>query len=200
MLRVLYSLGRVAAYPTVVLPGELYRSPQLRPRRFDPAVQEFGFRSVVSVRGGNPTRPWYARQQIICLERDAVFHSVRLRATTLPSPVQLNLLTRIFDSTPRPMLIHCRGGADRTGLAAAIFLHLHSGLTLGEARTETLNWRYRHVPSLAPGVAQFFDLFKRSEQTCLRTWLENDYLEIFRRLRDEQRPPARSADEGVAAG
>ena len=42
-----------------------------------------------------------------------------------PSIVKLRKLVNILRTAPKPILIHCKAGADRTGLASAIVLILH---------------------------------------------------------------------------
>ena len=42
-----------------------------------------------------------------------------------------------------PVLVHCKSGADRAGLFAALFLILREGATVAEAREE-LSPRYGH--------------------------------------------------------
>lgn len=49
----------------------------------------------------------------------------------------------LLDSLPKPVLIHCMGGADRTGLAAALYL---ASLGQGEAKAEAqISFRSGHA-------------------------------------------------------
>jgi hypothetical protein len=52
-----------------------------------------------------------------------------------------------MSTLPKPMLIHCWGGADRTGLASALYLYgvKHQG---SDQAAEQLSWRYGHLPYL----------------------------------------------------
>ena len=45
---------------------------------------------------------------------------VRLSARRWPSPAEIEKLVSHLESAERPVLIHCQGGTDRSGLAAAI--------------------------------------------------------------------------------
>jgi protein tyrosine/serine phosphatase len=49
---------------------------------------------------------------------------VRLSARRWPSPAEIEKLVSHLESAERPVLIHCQGGTDRSGLAAAIALLL----------------------------------------------------------------------------
>jgi hypothetical protein len=49
----------------------------------------------------------------------------------------------VLDRLPKPVLIHCHGGADRSGLAAAVYLLLYTDTPIDEARRQ-LSWRYGH--------------------------------------------------------
>ncbi|MBK8025175.1 MAG: tyrosine-protein phosphatase [Chloroflexi bacterium] len=53
---------------------------------------------------------------------------------------------------PKPTLIHCKAGADRTGLAAALFL-MSQGTSFDQA-AQQLSLKYFHFPWLgSPSVA-----------------------------------------------
>ncbi len=52
---------------------------------------------------------------------------------------ELKQLVLAYDELPKPILIHCRQGADRTGLAVAIF-KLLDGASLAEARSAFTIW------------------------------------------------------------
>jgi undecaprenyl-diphosphatase len=48
---------------------------------------------------------------------------------------------------PKPILIHCNGGADRTALISAIYLYEIEGRTAAES-SRALNPFYGHIPYL----------------------------------------------------
>lgn len=57
---------------------------------------------------------------------------------------QVNQLVAIMRDAPKPILIHCKSGADRTGLATALYLSRVARLSEKEAESQ-LSIRYGHV-------------------------------------------------------
>ena len=57
---------------------------------------------------------------------------------------QVNQLVAIMRDAPKPILIHCKAGADRTGLATALYLSRVALLSEKEAESQ-LSIRYGHV-------------------------------------------------------
>ena len=165
----------------VVVPGQVYRSAQLPPERLEQLIRDEGLRTVISLRGGDPGDRWFRREQAACDRHDVRLEVVRLTATTLPRPEQVQRLVRLFDSVPRPVLFHCRAGADRAGLAATVYLHLEEGRSIRAARENGLTWRYGHFPVAAEvAMDRFFDLYQRSGKP-FRAWLQEDYPAIYAR-------------------
>ena len=68
---------------------------------------------------------------------------------------ELRRLIDVLEHTEYPILLHCRRGADRTGLAAAVVLLLTTDTPLEEARAQ-LGWRYGHVALGRPGQLDLF--------------------------------------------
>jgi hypothetical protein len=69
-------------------------------------------------------------------------------------------LVEVLDHSERPVLLHCRRGADRTGLASAVILLLYSEAGLTRARRE-LGLRYGHLALGRTGqLNRFLDLYE----------------------------------------
>lgn len=148
-----YQFGRGNFH--VVTPGEAYRSAQLSEGRLAKYIDAHGIRSVINLRFPNESARWYQRETTLC-ERLGVEHrSVPLTAFAAPTPEQVSALLTYFETLPRPVLIHCRAGADRAGVASALWKEVIDGASKEEARVQ-LSFRYGHISWSATGVLDDF--------------------------------------------
>lgn len=127
-----------------VLAGEIYRSAQLPAATLREVALKHGIRSVVNLRGTSDDADWYHAQRRALAEIGVRQFDVNLSSYFLPAVSELQRLVQVLDECPRPLLIHCRRGADRTGVAAALALLLHTDATVPAARQQ-LGWRYGHI-------------------------------------------------------
>jgi len=142
----------VAAYAYVhgggnfhaVKPGEVYRSSWLGGEGLDKAVDRLGVKSVLNLCGPQPGAAWYEGEVAVSRRRGLSFVNLSLSANTELDAAQVAQLTKALRDAPKPLLIHCRAGSDRTGLAAALFVAAHGG-TYREAQ-EQLSLYYGHFP------------------------------------------------------
>jgi len=111
-------------------PG-LFRSPQPKEELLIQRIEDHGIRSVVSMRGGRSAR----MSERATLVSDTRFYQVPISAKRPVRPEALRELWRIARHAPRPLLVHCRAGVDRTGLAMALFV-LHDTDDLDAARAQ----------------------------------------------------------------
>ncbi|MEQ8368003.1 MAG: tyrosine-protein phosphatase [Roseicyclus sp.] len=129
--------------------AELFRSGHPGYRTLKRA-RALGVTSVLSLRGE-------ADSVATLLERDACaelgleLRFLALRSTVLPSPSDLLELVAQLRDMPKPMLVHCKSGSDRTGLAATLYRHVIEGEPLSRAR-QAFSWRYGHVSRGKAGV------------------------------------------------
>ncbi len=130
----------------VVDPGQVVRSAQLGPQRLDEVVRTYGIHSVLNLRGDNAGTPWYD-EELRAAKADGLAHvDYALSAESDVTPAQMADLMRIVASLPKPVLIHCNAGADRTGLVSALY-EVSRGRPVAEAQRQ-LSLRYGHVPYL----------------------------------------------------
>ena len=127
-----------------VAPGQAYRSAQPSATWLRQTMQREGIRSVVNLRGDGNDAIWYVEERAAVLEAGGYFDNVMLSAAFAPHQRDLHRLVRVLDAAPRPVLFHCRAGADRSGLAAAIYLLLYTDTPMTEARQQ-LGLRYGHI-------------------------------------------------------
>jgi protein tyrosine/serine phosphatase len=73
--------------------------------------------------------------------------SLKLRADREPDSTTLHRLVEVLRTAPTPLLIHCESGADRTGLAAALY-ELVVLSRPAETAEKQLSFRYGHFPWL----------------------------------------------------
>lgn len=133
-----------------VLPGELYRAAQVTPVQIAAEQADHGIRSILNLRGASPGESWYdaevAESAMLGITHVDFAMSARHRLSVHDS----ERLVALMRDMPKPILIHCRHGSDRTGLASA--LHLGAIHGVGEEEAEgQLSLAYGHfsVPYLS---------------------------------------------------
>lgn len=166
-----------------VLPGKAYRSSQPSPERLKNMVRRHGIKTVINLRGVCVGQPWYMEQCEAVLELGISQEDLTFSAQRLPSAPELIRLIEVLDRTEYPILLHCRQGADRTGLAAAIIRLLYSEDNLEEALGQ-VGYRYGHLPvGKTLYMDRFFDLYthwlrqggKSHAPPHFRHWIANEY-------------------------
>ena len=103
---------------------------------------------MINLRGGNPNDAWYREERDICGRMGVDHIDIGMSAIRAPHPTQLNRLLNAFDNARYPILYHCQGGADRSGLAGAIYLNVYQNVPLDEAETPTTHSALRAFSSL----------------------------------------------------
>lgn len=131
-----------------IAPG-VWRSNQPDPRRLR-RYRDMGIRTVISLRGKTPSANLIFEREA-CQELGLRLITLRLHARSLPPRSRLLRLLDIFEAAERPLLMHCKSGSDRSGLAAALYLMHIEGRPVAEAR-KMLSWRYLHNRRSAMGV------------------------------------------------
>ncbi|MDF2117927.1 tyrosine-protein phosphatase [Roseiarcaceae bacterium H3SJ34-1] len=151
-----------------VEPGVLYRSAQLAPDRLDSVIQGRHIRTVLNLRGAFPGKRWYEAEAAAVRDAGAQFISLPMSANTQPDAALLASLVQTLRTAPRPILIHGNSGADRTGLASALFELLEEGKPATEADNQ-LSFRYGHFPWLTSRTGAMDRTFRQVVETSKAT-------------------------------
>jgi protein tyrosine phosphatase (PTP) superfamily phosphohydrolase (DUF442 family) len=144
----------------VVIPGRVYRGAQPTGASLERIVRQYGIRTIVNLRGCGTPLPWYIDEARVAQRHGIALEDVSFSAIHLPAPRELRLFLEVLDRTEYPIFLHCRHGADRTGLGAAIVLLLQDGVPYAQARRE-LGLSFGHLALGRTGMLDaFFDLYE----------------------------------------
>jgi protein tyrosine/serine phosphatase len=131
----------------VVSAGILYRSAQPSKSEIKAAVGDYGIKSVLNLRGANRGSPWYDDEVAESRALGLVHYDYSLSAKRFVTRRQIADILDILRQAPKPLLIHCKSGADRAGLVAALYRFALAGASAEEADQE-LSLVYGHFPYL----------------------------------------------------
>jgi uncharacterized protein (TIGR01244 family) len=127
--------------------GVLYRSAQLSKQQFEAAIREYKLKSILNLRGAHPGEPWY-EDEVAAAQQAGIDHfDYPMSAKRRLTREQIDPILEIVRNAPKPLLIHCRSGADRSGLVAALFRAAIEHSSPEEADRQ-LSLRYGHFPYL----------------------------------------------------
>lgn len=136
-----------------------------------------GLRTVINLRGISSNSN-YLLEAEACAELGLVLRSCPISARRLaPRGLLLDLLDA-FETAERPLLIHCKSGADRAGLAAALYLMHVEGQSAALASRQ-LSFRFMHFRNDSTGVLDY--MLDRYAADCaarpmpIREWIETVY-------------------------
>ncbi|MFD0988029.1 tyrosine-protein phosphatase [Methyloligella solikamskensis] len=145
-----------------VIPGELYRSGQPTAAAIARYRAAHGIKTIINLRGENAGRDWYDTE-LAESEKLGITHlNFRMSAKHELSQAKAAELIDMMAAAEKPLLIHCSSGADRTGLASA--LYVAAVAKLGEIRAEDqLTPVYGHIPLPFLNIYAMDDTFEKLE-------------------------------------
>lgn len=157
-----------------IAPG-VFRSNHPTEKRFRRYAQE-GFKTIINLRGAS-MQPQYQLEKTLCAELELDLIDIEMEGGKAPSKEKLHALLEAFDTAEKPILIHCKSGADRTGLAAALY-QLSIGKSIEDAKRQ-LSLRYLHLKGGDKGILDWivdqYAVENAASAMPLRTWIDTSY-------------------------
>ena len=154
-----------------VLNAELYRSGQLVATDLQEHIDKDHLKSILNLRGPNPNETWYQDELGVAVSKGVEHFDITLSAGTPVSMDQTRRILEIFEQAPKPLLVHCSDGADRTGFVVGLYLASH-GQSAPTARGQ-LSLRFGHFPyahwAFSKNMDESLDLFLASSPTSGNT-------------------------------
>lgn len=161
-----------------VAPGRLYRSNHPLPGALRGLVARHGIRTVINLRGRRDRCGADALSRTEAERLGLVHHDAPLESRGAPHRDRLLRLIGLFRDGPEPILVHCKSGADRAGLAAGVWLAANGAPPARSAAQ--LSWRFGHVARSRTGILDaFFALWaafhRRHPDVPFERWLADQY-------------------------
>ena len=158
------------------LDDNVWRSNQPSPRQIKNLAAN-GIKTVVNLRG--PSR-WgsYILEKEACEQYGVQFINHRMYSRRMPTYKELLKTQAMFESLDKPVLFHCKSGADRAGMCSALYLLMVKKAPIEEA-IKQLNWRFLHIKHSKTGRLDFFletyQKFNDQTPTDFMVWAKDHY-------------------------
>ncbi|MES2905938.1 MAG: sulfur transferase domain-containing protein [Pseudomonadota bacterium] len=153
-----------------------WRGPQPNPFHLRRLARQ-GLKTIVNLRG-NTVYGSYALEKEAAEKLSLKLIDFQLYSGAAPHKEQIHALQKIFREAEKPMLLHCKSGADRSGLAAVLYLVLEENVPVKDALRE-LSFKYGHVKSGRTGILDlFFENYLRDNKKTpmpFMQWVDEVY-------------------------
>jgi len=128
LLAVLVLVGLYAAYQVstdnlhTVIPGELYRSARPSLGNIDKWHERYGIKTIINLMGPHPKHDWYQAENAAAKAKGIRMIDYKMSPDRDVSAEEVGEILDILSDAEKPILVHCRSGADRTGLVSALYV------------------------------------------------------------------------------
>ena len=154
----------------------VYRSNHPNRARFEDYAK-MGIKTILNLRGANRLSP-YKFEKEACDALGLTLIDQPFTARKAPQKQRLLEIIDVMGAIEKPFLMHCKSGADRTGLMAAIYLLAIEGRPVEEAQKQ-LSVRFVHLNFTKTGILDYvIDSYaQRLKQgdISFRDWVATEY-------------------------
>lgn len=161
-----------------IMPGEAARSAQPYLGMMRAFLRGNAIAAVINLRGRHPKFDWWKYETGTCAALGIAHFDAMLDSRRLPLREMLVALFDALDAAPRPFLIKCSGGQDRTSFAAALYVvHRGGWSAMEQARAQFARFPYLHFPKAQQRWLGHFLLYAqaRANGAPLHEWVRRDY-------------------------
>nr|WP_244985073.1 tyrosine-protein phosphatase [Acetobacter persici] len=158
-----------------VVPGKVYRCNHPTPARLKWAMRRFKLRTLVNLRGhrkcGSDALSRTAAARLGLAHVDMAFES-----RGAPHRDRILRFAGLYQQIAFPMLMHCKSGADRAGLASGLVILFEGGTA--ERALKELSWRFGHFRQSRTGILDAFFLRYQAEaegRIPFLDWVRDEY-------------------------
>jgi protein tyrosine phosphatase (PTP) superfamily phosphohydrolase (DUF442 family) len=158
-----------------IAPG-IWRSGQPLPYQIRGMARD-GIRTIINLRGPRDCGS-YRREAEACRRYGITLIDVTTKSRDAPKVSVLHQIKRVLDAAEYPILVHCKSGSDRAGLAAALILMTRENASPAEALKQ-LHWRYLHFKKSPTGLLdRFIEAYAEAnarEPIAFWDWVDTAY-------------------------
>lgn len=105
-----------------VIAGELYRSARPTPELIAKWHERYGIKTIVNLMGAHPESRWYRAEQAAAKANGIALIDYKMSAERDVSAGEVEEILSMLSNAERPILVHCRSGADRSGIVSAFYV------------------------------------------------------------------------------
>lgn len=128
---------------------DVYRSAQLFDFNLPYYLKKHKIKSILNLRSMRKAkklkRKWYVDEVSISKELNVVRYDYPIGDREEASIEEMETIIKLMKNAPKPLLIHCKMGADRTSLASALYLY---SSTSSKSPERAISIVYGHFPWL----------------------------------------------------
>ena len=135
---------------------KVYRSAQPSPLMLY-YLKEQGFKTIVNLRGSRDDLVDQMEKRI-CRNLKLILIDFKMHSRAAPLKEQIIASKELFEKIKYPALLHCKSGADRTGIMSALYL-IFKGAEVSYAKSQ-LSIKYLHIKHAKSGILdEFFEKY-----------------------------------------
>jgi len=135
------------------LGGGMYRENQPNPKRVAVWASE-GIKTVLNLRAESP-KGFYLLEREACEAHSLTLINFRMFSRDIHTVAKIRAAKELFEKIEYPAVMHCKSGADRTGIMGVLYRHFKMGEPI-ESATEQLSFKYMHIKHGKTGMLDFF--------------------------------------------
>lgn len=170
-----------------VIPGEIYRTAQLDHAGLKKYTKQLDIKAIINLRGVWKNDHWYQVESQFAKKHYLHYYPIQFSAYELPSKQELRELVQLLETAPKPLMVHCEGGADRAGMAAAISVILFDHQATFSQIQRQVSWRYNVISSRTAGYQMLRNYFAWLKQNHYRHSTQKRFL-VWLALPVEMKP------------
>ena len=124
--------------------NDVYRSGQLNKYNLEYYIKKHKIKSILNLRGSS-SKQYYIDEMNISNKYDIKHIDYQISNRKFLDFNKTSQIVKIMKNAPKPLLIHCAGGADRTSMAAALYQYAINHKSKEES-TKQFSIIYGHAP------------------------------------------------------